>query len=382
MGLHARNFALGESKKEKLLFALEQLSLLVDLKIMRQTKPIGGLTVGGRPKASGSKIISSKPSAAPAPQPAERAPVESTKDQKGSLQNRAISVKQEHVDRIRATTEKAPPLRQAPRGGEITSAPAITKSTNLLANNNQFTNLPRELPFPPTISREIAKILDGSKMEAPFTTEMFKEFPPRGFYACIRCQQPIAAATSKVACDFGYAGFCHFNAQGSDIVVGATSDGIPFLEVRCGKCKGLLGELIQKQISEENIEVLKVNSCCLHFVDRDVSSFVMGNYLERTSAKQSDSEENDDLEIALGEVDFDDLDVIGTLTGAATAQQKKRDLHDSWRRCPSVELQPTVEVRPAVTVTSEQRHKGNSEALNEYSSSSEDEESISSESDS
>jgi hypothetical protein len=176
------------------------------------------------------------------------------------------------------------------------------------------------------------------------------------------------------------------------------TDEEPQLQVRCGRCNGLMGILVQRRIPSgtKDVEVLKVNSMCLHFVDRDADTEpgIMSNCVANDtdvlasrgpSGERTDDtdDDDDDLEMRMQEVDFDDLDVIGTNDGVSKAEKKRREQRELWKRCtPSGGATLTgSKVNDDERTTTEERHGGVGGALNEYSSSSSEEESDESESD-
>jgi peptide methionine sulfoxide reductase MsrB len=312
---------------------------------MKQSKPIGGLTVG-RP---------SQP-----PKSTAKPAVEKTTSAKQRFVQPENAVKTlQKVQRVSVIE----PHRTAPTVNQLPKVLPEQVDKKQFSEEMRFTPLPPPQPFPHTILPSTLKILEGVKLELPFATEMGKEFPPRGFYACIRCQSTIVSATSKVPFDFGFSGFLDFNTTSCNVVVSATDDGVPFLQVRCGKCNGLMGELVQRRnASGKLVEALKANSCCLHFVDSDASlPKPIAKNLHQIGNCDSDS---DELEMMLAELDFDDLDVIGTSDGAAKSMIKRREQHETWRRCVSA-----GRTTPRASVTTQQRHNGAMAALNEHSSS-------------
>ncbi|CUG89962.1 Hypothetical protein, putative [Bodo saltans] len=318
-----------------------------DVQGMKQSKPIGGLSVGRRPQAP------------QAPQAPTKVPPK-TSTVANAKQQQTVRPLQKEVS---LEVSKPLPIHKNRDETQVkhTSRMQTESTSTKRASETHFTTVPIVRPFPNSIAPSILRILDGIKLEPPFTTEMAKEFPPRGAYACIRCQRAIVAATLKAPFDFGYSGFLSFNTSSCNIVCSATDDGIPFLQARCEGCNGLMGELVQrKNTFGKLVDALKANSCCLHFVDSDAT------LLQPKAALNGDTS-SDDLEMMLSELDFDDLDVIGTSDGADKSLNKRRLQHETWRRCVSVEAL-TI---PGANVTAEQRHKGSTAALNEHTSSDE-----------
>lgn len=372
------------------------------------SKPIGGLTVGGRPKpqagaalktqgaapiASALKTVSNvapiRKAVQPSPLPVLRTPQFASTVPAAPAGEKACS---QNVRAREPTIAFGSPIGET---GKIVPPAPVAISKRIIPTEvpvvatlgpQHHTPLPQPQPFPNPVPKATLLVLDGTKLEAPFSTDLFKEFPERGVYACIRCQQPIAAANTKVPCDFGYSGFRQFNASSCNVVVHLKEDGEPFVMVRCGTCNGLMGELVQRAVGcHGEVEVLKANSLCLHFVDSSSTPSLAHNYVpERPSSGSSGrrglsgerDDDDEDLEMRLEELDFDDMDVIGTDDGAFKAVNKRREKYQLWKRSgPSTMGPPPPAVSQAnAPITAEQRHHAVMDTLNAYSSSSEDQE--------
>ncbi len=122
--------------------------------------------------------------------------------------------------------------------------------------------------------------MDGTTLERPFTTEQCNEFPTKGFYACVRCKTPVAAAINKIGIEGGISAFQRLNTVDTEVRV-VSGEYSSRLQVSCKKCRGNLGEISQDvppRAKCETGEVFKAYSICLQFVDGPATSVLQGNF--------------------------------------------------------------------------------------------------------
>ena len=154
----------------------------------------------------------------------------------------------------------------------------------------------------PVVSKDILSILDGAKLERPFTTEQCHEYPTRGYYACVRCRTPIAAALNKLGIEGGYSAFQRLNTVDTEVRV-VSGEYSSRLQVSCKKCRGNLGELSQDvpaRVKCETGEIFKANSICLHFVDGPVTAALNGNFCAADDDRDGVIPDDDDFGLEIG----------------------------------------------------------------------------------
>ncbi|ESL05130.1 hypothetical protein TRSC58_07248 [Trypanosoma rangeli SC58] len=137
-----------------------------------------------------------------------------------------------------------------------------------------------------TLSQQILDVLQGDRMEEPFTTDLWarplkgvaKNFS--GYYACIRCHVPLVAPTHQILYLVrGIAAFSRMNTQAVEVRVSSVSapnsslaqkGDLLELQVHCQCCGGFLGILVpctEIELAAGARSVFAVNSCCLEFVE-------------------------------------------------------------------------------------------------------------------
>lgn len=230
--------------------------------------------------------------------------------------------------------------------------------------------VPEPRPWP-ELSRELLAVLDGARLERPFTTEQCNEFPTRGYYACVRCRTPIAAAVNKLGVEGGMSAFQRLNVSDTEIRV-VSGEYTTRLQVSCKKCKGNLGEISQDipmRVKCETGELFKANSVCLHFVDGPAASVLHGNFCAA----------DDDRDGALDEHFIDDVMLLAPDSSSGPRRQvpvtqqltNSRNVNSIATAVAVSTAAPSRMVNMAggapTVVSAQDRHHGTGAALNEYS---------------
>lgn len=397
------------------------------------TKPTGGVAVG-KPSAAApspsaatqSKMDPRRPTALPAnlnsSLPAQKKPLAPSAlsattgsvrkdDQLSTVRVTPPQARIAFIETQDAHKELIKCTESAPRP-QLTTAPQhnttqkLSPSTSVTDKKKEW--IPQVAPFPEVLSPSVLAVLSGRQLEKPFTTESYKEYPSRGVYSCIRCRVPLMAATAKIPGEIGYSAFQSFRVESCNVAVHMFEERSE-LHVLCKGCNGFVGVLTQDiptaaQALSTSGEMIKVNSCCLHFQDVPANDIkgIFDNYFvskqrggKRVSpAPDSDDDDPDADHDLLQDADFDDLDVIGTFNGATRAVERRKAQFAAWARTgsagggrtvvtdkPPQATQISMTGRVGASVSTAQRHGLAEEAINHHSDASDDSEDTSETSD-